>query len=207
MATDKRKALEKEYRKLAKRADQRLVRLEQYAESNKKYKSILKFSYERAIRDIRSWSGENASRFNTKPPSNTNQLKAKISDIKRFLASASSTLKETKENKGIISTYNKRVKSINEKFGTNFTWETLAHYYETGMNKKLDMQLDSETKMEVVAVIRENEDAIKEAFAENKKIHIKAYDQKTGKRDKILETEVNKIISQYGFADISELFV
>ena len=74
--------LEKEYRKLAKRADQRLLRLEEYA-GRKGFSGILSFAYRVAKRDIRSWSGDTQKkpRFNTAPPKNTNQLKAKIADI------------------------------------------------------------------------------------------------------------------------------
>ena len=46
-------ALVKEYRKLAKRADQRLVRLERYAQQPK-YSNVTQFAYKKAMRDIRS---------------------------------------------------------------------------------------------------------------------------------------------------------
>lgn len=211
MATQKRIALEKEYRKLAKRADQRLLRLQRYAEDTTgqykgKYKGVTQFAYKRAMRDIRSWSGENATRFNTKPPSNTNQLKAKIKDIKKFLESASSTLKPSKGSKGIIGTYQKRVNTINRKYGTDFTWQSLAEFYESGINAKLDTILDSDTKMLVVASIRANRNKIRKALKKNQEIHLKIYDEE-GKEDLIIENEVNNILSEYGFKDISELFV
>ena len=196
--TDKRKALEREYRKLAKRADQRLVRLERYAQESG-YHGILQFAYKKAIRNIRSWSGETASRFNTKPPSNTNQLKAKIADIKNFLESATSTLKPTKENEGVLSVYKKRADTINQKYGTDFTWESMAKFFDSGINKKLDAKLDSDTKMETIAELQKNQDEIKEALKQNEEIHITV-------EDPVIEFEVNKILQDYGLKDISQLF-
>ena len=196
--TNKRKALEHEYRKLAKRADQRLVRLERYAQESG-YHGILQFAYKKAMRNIRSWSGDKANRFNTKPPSNTNQLKAKIADIKNFLESATSTLKPTKQNEGVLAVYERRAKTINEKYGTDFTWETMAKFFDSGINKKLDTQLDSDTKMETIAVIQQNADQIRKKVKENEDIHITV-------EDPVLEFEVNKILEDYGLKDISELF-
>lgn len=199
MATDKYRELVKEYRKLAKRADQRLLRLENYAKETG-YHGILQFAYRRAKRDIRSWSGESERpRFNTKPPSNTNSLKAKIADIKKFLESATSTLRPTKESEGVLSVYKRRADTINEKYGTDFTWETMAKFFDSGINKKLDAELDSDTKMESVAVIQQNKDQITNAIKNNEDVHITV-------EDPVVEFEVNRILEDYGLKDISQLF-
>ena len=57
--------LEKEYHRLAKRADQRLVRLEGYRH-DKGYESITSYAYATAQKAIKEWSGDKATRFNTK---------------------------------------------------------------------------------------------------------------------------------------------
>lgn len=191
MATDKRKALEAEYRKLAKRADQRLVRLEQHAAEGGKYKSAKQYAYRVAQRDIRAWSGENATRFNTKPPSNTNQLKAKIADIKKFLSSASSTIGRTRETRGISEIYEQRAKTLNERYGTEFNWKDLATFFESGVNEKLDQQYDSKTKMEMIAVIQGNKKKINSAIKKGTDLNLNI-------EDDVLEHEISNIINQYG---------
>lgn len=202
MSTDKYKALVKEYRKLAKRADQRLLRLEKYAQEKPGLGNILQYAYRRAKRDIRSWSGDTEKpRFNTKPPSNTNTLKAKIADIKNFLNAQTSTIGSAEKGTGILGTYQKRVDTINERYGTNFTWESLAKFYDSGISKKLDEKIkDSQTLMRSIGQIQDHEDEIKEAISNNEEVHIDV-------DDPVVEFEVNKILEDYGIKDISQLFV
>lgn len=190
--TEKRTALEKEYRKLAKRADQRLVRLEQLAKSPE-YSGVLNFAYRKAQRDIRAWSGESASRFNTKPPSNTNQLKAKIADIKRFLESASSTIGKTKETKGIKEIYQDRADTINERYGTDFNWRDLARLFESNLYKKIKSKddYDSKTEMQTIANISANFDEVKQAIKKDREVNIDTLDD-------IENFAINEMINQYG---------
>lgn len=190
--TEKRTALEKEYRKLAKRADQRLVRLEQLAKSPE-HSGVLNFAYRKAQRDIRAWSGESASRFNTKPPSNTNQLKAKIADIKRFLSSASSTIGRTAETKGIRKIYQDRADTINERYGTDFNWRDLARLFESNLYKKIKSKddYDSKTEMQTIANISANFDEVKQAIKEDREVNIDTLDE-------VENFAINEMINQYG---------
>lgn len=190
--TDKRTALEKEYRKLAKRADQRLVRLKRLSE-RPGYEGVLNYAYKVAQRDIRSWSGENATRFNTKPPSNTNQLKAKIADIKKFLESASSTWGRTKETKGIKQIYEDRTRTINEKYGTDFTWQELAKLFESGLWKKIKSKDDygSDTDFTTIADVKKNFKEVEDAVKHDREINIDTLDD-------VENFAINEMISQYG---------
>ena len=197
--TPKRQALESEYRKLAKRADQRLVRLEQLAEQPE-YKGIKEYAYKRAMRDIRSWSGENASRFNTKAPSNTNQLKAKIADIKRFLESASSTIGATKETRGINRIYQERANTINEKYDTNFNWKDLARLFESGIWKKIkgSESYDSNADFQTIANIKANFKEVRKAIKDDEEVNIDTLDD-------IENFAINEMISDYGTEIIKAL--
>ena len=190
--TAKRISLEKEYRRLAKRADQRLVRLEQLAEQAE-YKGIKEFAYKRAQRDIRSWSGENATRFNTAPPSNTNKLKAKIADIKRFLESASSTIGATKETRGIKQIYQDRANTINERYDTNFNWKDLARLFESGIWKKIKSSdsYDSKTDFQTIANMKANFKEVKQAIRNDKEVNIDTLDE-------VENFAINEIINTYG---------
>lgn len=125
-----RRSLEKEYRKLAKRADQRLVRIEGYRHQSK-MKGIETFAYAGAMKRIRRWSGEGAKRFNTAPPESDKDLLRKIADIKVFLDAPTST------KQGIIAMYkehaaqmNKNAKLFGEGKTANFTWQEYANIFD-----------------------------------------------------------------------------
>ena len=143
-----RSELIKEYRKLAKRADQRLVRLEGY-KHDKGFKGITEYAYKKAMKDIHSYSGLRATRFNTAPPpadyskrDPNAELKKKIADIKRFLESPTST------KKGTIQVYKNRAYALNHSsklFGdkpANFTWQEWANFWDKVGNKFLDDKTD-----------------------------------------------------------------
>lgn len=157
----------KEYKKLAKRADQRLVRIQGYRH-DKYFQGIDQFAFKTAMRDIRSWSGDNATRFNTKAPIlrdkegkpildkngkeqvNLRELQHKIADIKKFLASPSST------KKGLLDVYKKRTDSFNQTMGTNFTWQEMANYWEKFGADDIDRNFDYRTGIRVMDIEKTN---------------------------------------------------
>lgn len=204
--TPKYNAALKEYRKLAKRADQRLVRLERYSKEPQ-YENIKQYAYARAMRDIKSWSGERAKRFNTKPPSNYSELMGKINDIKWFLQAATSSIKPTKDNAvydyvngqkvlvggGIDLTYQKRAATLNEKYGTNLTWENVGWMFESALYRKLNKKFnDSKTAVRVIGHLQRNEEEIINAYEKGKTFNIKI------KGEKPLEEDVNFALQHYG---------
>ena len=122
------KDLLKTYRKLAKRADQRLVRLEGYRH-DKGYEKITSYAYRSAMKDIKSWSGEKSKRFNTAPPKNIKDLMKKIADIEKFLDAPTST------KKGVIEVYKNRADAINKRFFGDdkkmyLTWDEYANFWD-----------------------------------------------------------------------------
>jgi len=181
----------KEYRRLAKRADQRLVRLEAY-QHDKGFKTATRWAYAKALNDIKKWSGENAKRFNVKPPENTTSLKAKIQDIKNFIESPTST------KRGIEKVYKKKADTINRKYGTDFDWEDLANYYLSGTAEKLNEQYGSKTVLRAIASIQKTEKSEIEAIKESKSKHLKL-------QDKIVDKVVNEILSDSGIDILSLL--
>lgn len=137
----------KEYKLLSMRADKRLQRLEKLA-TEEHYHGVLTYSYARAMRDIRSWSGSKGTRFGTKPPGNVQQLQAKINDIKHFLDAPTSS------KRGITNIYKKRADTTNKRFKTNFTWQDLANFYESDMADKLDSEYGSSTLVRALGSIK-----------------------------------------------------
>ena len=142
-------SLEAQYRRLAKVADQRLVRLERLAQQEG-YGNADQWAYKKAMRDIATWSGDAATRFNTKPPENIKQLQAKINDIKSFLGAPSST------KSGIQRVYQTRANTINNIYGTNFSTGDLEDLFSSSFWKKVDAKkIDSDTVMKAIGFITE----------------------------------------------------
>lgn len=144
-----------EYKRLAKRADQRLVRIEQYSKQPN-YQGMTKFAYSKAMRNIHAYSGQGANRFNTAPPKNPKQLQAKIDDIKAFLEAPTST------KLGTTRVYKDRVKTFNENHGTNFTWQEYGAFFESAEWEKIKSEFKySETLVQAIASIRRKGEEIK----------------------------------------------
>lgn len=174
------------YRRLAKTADQRLVRLEKAAEQEY-YKPATQWAYAKAQKDIRKWQkkGEEPKvlRFNTKPPEGENLL-AKINDIKSFLSSPTST------KKGITDVYKKRADTVNKKYGTSFTWQQLAKYYESGQAAAWDAKFGSKTALRTIGQIQKSKKQLLKDIrsADAKDIRVKA-------DNKVLQKTVNKALA------------
>lgn len=197
MAIKHYEELVKEYRKLAKRADQRLVRLEALSR-NSKYENVLKYAYRVAVKNIESYgSVKNRPRFNTKPPENSNTLQAKINDIKHFLESVSST------KKGIVSTYEKRADTINKNMGLKgddkFTWQELADFFQSKSYEKLESSFGSKTVFDTIGKIKKNLPDIAKAIKNNQKI--KVADWKVNDTINKMLIENNLKLEDFGIKD------
>ena len=177
-------ALVKEYRKLSKRADQRLVRLEKLSQ-DEGFSNVKSWAYRKAVKDIKYWGGESAQRFNTKPPNDMGLLKAKIRDIQEFLNSATST------KKGIVNVYEKRADTLNKKYGTRFSWEDLAGYFEKRSNEKLDAKYGSKTMLRAVAEIQNNEDEIISKIKGGQSVDLKIKNEK-------VKNVIDELIKEHG---------
>ena len=168
--------LVKEYKKLAKKADNRLRALETY-KHQKNFRTATKYAYARAQKDIKQWGGN--KRFNTKPPMTIAGVQAKINDIKTFLEAPSST------KKGIVSIYKKRADTLNKKYGTNFTWKEMGNFFESGTFEKMSNMLGSKTTMKFVAQVQNSDEEVKKAIEKSEDVNIKVEDWKI--QDKVNE--------------------
>lgn len=180
--------LYKEYRRLAKQADQRLVRLEALRHEEH-FRNVTSWAYSKAMKDIKSWGGD--KRFNTAPPRSEAELRAKIADIKSFIEKPTSTKSQ------ILKTYRKRADTINKQYGTNFTWEQLAKYYESGLASKLDSKLGSSTALHVIAELQRKPTDIIDAIKASDEQNIRVSDKK-------IQSTVTTLLSEHGkdFASI-----
>lgn len=157
--------LEHYYRRLAKVADQRLVRLEKLAESGERgYQNVKKWAYDSAMADIKAFDGENARRFNTAPPVEERQMLQKINSMKRFLG------KVTSSKSKIRQSYDARAASFNKKYGTNVSWEEIGNAYESKAMEKLKNKYGSDSIARAIANIRNHKEELQKVKEENKKI-------------------------------------
>lgn len=156
---------EKYYRRLAKVADQRLVRIEQLAQ-NPLYSNVTKFAYEKALEDIHKWNGETASRFNTVPPEAPEDLQLKIEQMKSFLG------KQTSTQAGINLMYKRMANTINAKYGTNFTYQQIMKYYSSNQNEKWTNMFGSKTVLKVIGNIQKSAKKLKKEISDEDKKNI-----------------------------------
>lgn len=170
------------YRRIAKVADQRLVSLESYA-YDKYFGGVLNYAYKGAMHDLQKY-GE-GHRFNTKPPQSVNELRAKIKDIEKFI------LSETSTKTGVKRTYIQKANTVNERYGTNFTWMDLANYYMSGMNDKMDRMFGSKTALMVIGQLQKQSKKIKNDI-------LKGKDVKLDIKPEFLDETVQDAIKQYG---------
>ena len=166
--------LERYYRRLAKVADQRLDRLEDLSKTEG-YEGAANWAYTQAANAInKKWGGNRdpkKPRFNTKPPANANQLKAKINDIKEFIKAPTST------PGGINAVYKEKAKTFNKNQGTNIKWDDWAEYLDR-FGKKLYDEYGSTVMNRVIKTVQSMAEADPEMNAQ--KLHHLALMRKNG---------------------------
>lgn len=184
MATPKKdwkkewEAVQKESRKLAKRANQRLLRLEMYAE-REGLSEILKYAYDKAstyitkqlgvgkkglprfkehikLYDIDDGSGmvDEADLYKK----NVQIQRHRIKEMKEFLESESSVLGTKKY--GINRIYDKRTKTINEQFlkeyGLKMTDNDVKRFFDSKKQAKLAEVVGSDLMFAVASVMKKH---------------------------------------------------
>lgn len=155
--------LYKEYKRLADRADKRLLRLERLAVTESDtYGNVLAYAYKVAQKQTKYWSGDlEKPRYARDTPTSDKELKKKIKDIQKFLEMPTST------KTGIIKVYKDKADALNKKFETNFTWEDWARF---GIRGYWDRQDGKFTYNELIKVakIQKTEGNIVKAYNEVK---------------------------------------
>ena len=188
-------------RKLAKRANQRMLRLETYAK-REGYSSITKYAYARAEDYIKNFIGigkKGLPRFkeNVKLDKNikgddaeevfkknVQKIRMDIKALEEFLGSESSTLGESrsgKKTKGIKSIYDKRAQTITDKFldkyGLSMSADDLKRFFDSKKQAKLEKDYGSQQMFIIAAVIKkENIKGSRKELEEYVKTHVKVND-------------------------------
>lgn len=180
--------LKKEYRKLAKRADQRMVRIEQLEAKGGIYQNVTKYAYRAAQREIRRFGGEaneeGKMRFNQNMPLNYNALIGKTAAIRRFLDAPTSS------KRGIDTVFKDKAAIYNAATGSDFTWQQFANYWQSGLADKL-ASYGYATRNAAIAVIKKRMDAVKNDINDaNEKIE--------NISDEVVDIKVKEILAKYG---------
>lgn len=188
----------KKYNALAKKADRRMRELERFSRYDE-FKDIKKYAYRKAEAMIKKWTppdkmyDERSPRWQRNTPMDTRTLKAKIKDIEEFLDMKSSTLQ------GIKEIYKNRTEAINKKYGTKFTWQQLAHFFEDGglADKAFD-KYGSATVLLAYGKIQNNKSKALDAIA--------GFNERNKITDNDIATQetINGLLSNYGY-DLQEL--
>lgn len=168
----------KESRKLAKRANQRLVRLEHYSE-REGLSEILKFAYANAQEYIGKNLGGKRYKEHVKLydvsdgtknltgdalyKANVMIQRNRIKAMQEFLGSESSTLGQSRsgvKTKGIRAIFDKRTNTINEKFlkkyGVEMSESDLKRFFESKKQAKLEQIVGSSLMFVVASVMKKN---------------------------------------------------
>lgn len=148
-----RKELIKRFKQNVKNANRRMDRLEQYSKEDG-FKTATQWAYKKAMRDVHKWSGDNARRFSSKPPADDRDLFLMNQEIEEFLNSSTST------KTGIKRVYIQKAETINENYGTNFTWQDLAKFMEKETFSKLESSFTSKTVLTTIGLIESSKDKI-----------------------------------------------
>ena len=159
------------YRRLAKAADERLVRLEALSKQSD-YKNVKKYAYAKAAYDARSFGSKGKyPRFNIALEKDDSgkiieqRFKEKIEAMKSFMQAPTST------KYAIQEVYEKRTQTINETYGTNFTWQQLADYFNKGYDQKVSKRVGgSKTALYAIGKIQQAESNIVSAIETNTSI-------------------------------------
>lgn len=144
-----------QYKRLAERADKRLQRLEKRF-GTPGYEGLENWSYSRAMRDIKSWSGPKGTRFKTAIPKFDNAaaqeryIKAKIADINRFLQADTSTVSGGIQSAG-LTPLEKAAKTFSKNYKAKITWQELGAYFESETAKRVAKEFGSKTVAKALA--------------------------------------------------------
>lgn len=147
------------YHRIAKVADQRLNRLEKLSQE-KGFEGVTEYAYRNAQKALDVWGG---NRFNTKMPESANLRNEKIADMIHFIESKTST------KGGIVNTYEKRAKTLSDKYGLDVKWQDLGKIMEAFQDESSH---GSPTKIKALGVINDiKKEGLEAAMKKNRNMN------------------------------------
>lgn len=154
--------LEKEIKPMLQEANMKLLNLETLSKQEG-FEGVKDYAYYNAMRDIRKIRGEEFKRFNM--PKNIHQLEKTKRSLEKFLAATTST------KKGIVDVYERNAATLNEKFGSDFSWQQMASFLKSAEFEDLKREYDSETAVIMLKAMYNNKDLTKDEFIKKLQNH------------------------------------
>ena len=183
---------ERYYKRLAKAADRRLRDIEKLSQQSK-YSHVKEWAYKNAMYDLNNLYGSGKNRFDVVLPKNQKGAlsqkgyMARINAVKRFLQSPSSL------KSGIDEVYDKRADTLNQKYGTNFDWQSVGKVFESGLFKKMEKLFGSKTAVKTIGKMQEKGIKVRDA--------VKSIDGRTIKSSKGQAAAKEKFLKQWGIKE------
>lgn len=177
-----------EYRKLADRADKRMLRLERLAKADPEFANVTDYAYKKAQEDAIKWgskaSAEKGARFAINPPKTAREINAKMKDIRSFLDKPTST------KSGILKSYKKRAEGLNKLLpeGSKLTWQEYRKYFKEANAKNADSRFGYRTLVKTFAIKKELDDSAK--WNNDKELAEKIVKAQEGKKVKLTDNPV-----------------
>lgn len=166
--------MKQELKRLSIEADKKLRKLEKLSQK-KGYENVKEFAYRRAMKDIRYWSDGNKRSFKSMMKTdNINSLQGQINAVKRFLDAPTSA------KKSIDELFKRRADTLNENYGTNFSWQNLANVFDRADENVFYLR-GAKSYLKAVSYLKDNEAEIMEDI----------YDLSMG--EKVIRTGNNKV--------------
>lgn len=178
-----------EYRKLADRADKRMLRLERLAKADPEFDNVTDYAYKKAQEDAIKWgskaSAEKGARFAINPPKTAKEINAKMKDIRHFLDRPTST------KSGIVKTYKKRAEELNKLLpddSPKLTWQEYRKFFKDANAKNMDSRFGYRTLVKTFAIKKEIDDSAK--WNNDKELAEKIVQAQEGKKVKLTDNPV-----------------
>lgn len=143
--------------------------------------SMQKLQYEAGLHGYLTEKG----RISSVVPTSKREFNKRLKELQTFLTAPTST------RAGIMEIYQKRADTINKRYGTNFDWQDLGKYFESGLSEKYDTKYGSKTALKSIGQIQKNAEQIKKQVEQHKKKMIIAEDSE-------LQSTVDELLKDKG---------
>ena len=177
--------LTEEFYQLSGTAYSRMKELEKWVKKEPEYKDVLQWGYRLGKKAIQRMYGENAKSFRRKAPADKETLIKNISEMEKFLS-----LKTTTKT-GVINVFKKRADTLNKNWGTDFSWQDLATFFESSNYEKNERAYGSDVYLLAIGQIQQNEPEIINAIKQKRDINLNI-------EDGAVSDAIEELINKYG---------
>ena len=160
--TQYRQDLEARVKPMMQQANMMLLNLEQMAKQEE-YEGIEQFAYRQAMQSIKELRGEGFKRFAM--PKNIHKLEKMERELEAFMS------RPTASKKGIEALYERNAATLNEKFGSKFSWQKMGSFLQAAEFEDMKEKFDSATAMIAMHAIKKHMWGSKKDFIEKLEKH------------------------------------